>query len=74
MWIRTRMILYFEKFWPSDPKVVAEGAAGVQAPLEEEQLRIILIGHVKKSASIWAAFWLLQFTFTPIVPTGHSYS
>lgn len=42
------MILYFEKFWPSDPKVVAEGAAGVQAPLEEEQLRIILTGHVKK--------------------------
>ena len=35
MWLRTRMILYFDKFSPSDPKVVAEGAAGVQAPLEE---------------------------------------
>lgn len=45
MWIKTRMILYCGKFWPSDLKVVVEDAVGEQAPLNRKLLIIYGAGE-----------------------------
>jgi hypothetical protein len=34
MWIKIRMTLCFERFWPNDLKEAAEDAAGAQVPFE----------------------------------------
>lgn len=69
MLIKTRMILCYGKFWPSDLRVVAEDAVGEQVLLDAEQFTTRNSGWTESMLSIRPAFWYYAF-----IRSGNTYS